>query len=184
MTSPRLLIALSLILLTLSACTNLRESLGLGRSAPDEFSVVDRPPLSLPPDFGLRPPQPGMLRPQEVDQSKRASEIVFGGTPSAVPSADSTAASDSEKALLTATNAAKADPNIREIVDHEDAQKVVASKHLVEQLLWWKRDEKPGVVVDPVVEAERIKEAKEKGEPLNQTPTAIIERQKTGWLDL
>ena len=33
---------------------------------PDEFAVVTRAPLSLPPDYGLRPPRPGAARPNEA----------------------------------------------------------------------------------------------------------------------
>ena len=44
---------------------------GLTRDVrPDEFTVVTRAPLSMPPDFTLRPPQPGAARP--VEQSDRS----------------------------------------------------------------------------------------------------------------
>ncbi|MBM3507404.1 MAG: DUF3035 domain-containing protein, partial [Alphaproteobacteria bacterium] len=43
----------------LGGCSNVRESLGLVRQSPDEFTVVTKSPLVLPPDFGLRPPIPG-----------------------------------------------------------------------------------------------------------------------------
>ena len=45
--------ALSLALaaaLTLSACAGAKEELGLTRSAPDEFAVVKRAPLEMPPE--------------------------------------------------------------------------------------------------------------------------------------
>ena len=35
-------------------------------SGPDEFAVVTRAPLSMPPDYGLRPPRPGAARPNET----------------------------------------------------------------------------------------------------------------------
>jgi hypothetical protein len=87
--------------------------------------------------------------------------------------------------LLNETGAAKADPNIRSIVDRETADKVVGSKHLVDDLLFWKADEpKPAAVVDAPAEAERIKEAKEKNEPISGNRTPVIERDKSGWLGL
>lgn len=165
--------------LTLTACGEMRESLGLGRNQPDEFAVVDRPPLSMPPEFGLRPPVPGTPRPQDVNMSQRANDVLFPGNGST-----GNDASESEKALLAVTGAAKADPNIREVVDREAAQKAVASKHLVEELLWWKPKEKPATTVDAPAEAARIKEAKDKGEPLNQGSTPVIEREKGGFLGL
>jgi hypothetical protein len=41
---------------------------------PDEFEVVQRAPLTIPPDFDLRPPKPGSPRPQEVSVDKLARE--------------------------------------------------------------------------------------------------------------
>lgn len=39
----------------LAGCSDFRQAIGTEKSAPDEFQVVVRPPLSLPPDFNLRP---------------------------------------------------------------------------------------------------------------------------------
>ena len=47
-----------------SGCESTRETFGLNKTAPDEFQVVSRAPLSLPPDFTLRVPDPGAPRPQ------------------------------------------------------------------------------------------------------------------------
>jgi len=182
MTNSRLLIVFGLTALALAGCSDLRENLGLGRSSPDAFAVVDRPPLSIPPDFSLRPPKPGEPRPQQVDMTERANDVLFNGK-SAITQ-DSGDMSESEKALLEATGATKAESDIRQIVDREASEKVVGSEHLVEELLWWKNDVKPGVTVDALAESARIKEAKDKGEPLNQSATPIIERDKSGWLGL
>ena len=45
----------SLIVAMLCACGMTRKSLGLEKDAPDEMLVVSRAPLSIPPEFGLRP---------------------------------------------------------------------------------------------------------------------------------
>ena len=42
-------------LLALSACSDFRQAIGKEKSVPDEFEVVIRPPLSLPPNFTDRP---------------------------------------------------------------------------------------------------------------------------------
>ena len=47
--------AFSLLALGLSACSDFRQAIGTEKSSPDEFEVVIRPPLSLPPGFGGRP---------------------------------------------------------------------------------------------------------------------------------
>jgi hypothetical protein len=41
-----------LLIAGLSACSDFRRAIGEGKSAPDEFQVVVRAPLSLPPGFG------------------------------------------------------------------------------------------------------------------------------------
>jgi hypothetical protein len=50
--------------------------------------------------------------------------------------------------------------------------------------LWWRKSETQGTTVDAPAEAERIKQAKEKDEPLNKGATPIIERKKSGWLGM
>jgi len=172
----------SIALLTLAACGDIRDDLGLGRSAPDEFAVVDRPPLSMPPDFTLRPPRPGAQRPQDVDMKQRAGNILFGEN--AGKGARTSGGSEAELSILAAAGADKADPNIRTTVDREASEKVVGSDHLVQDLLWWHKKGSPAATVDATAEAARIKEAKEKGQPLNKGATPIIEKEKTGWLGL
>jgi hypothetical protein len=134
----------------------------------------------MPPDFGLRPPRPGAPRPQLVDTSQQAKDVLF--TPDTAVSQQPV--SEAEKALLTASGAAKADPTIRETVDHEAAQKVEASPHLVERLMTIGQDEKPAVTVDAAAEAARIKKAQEENQPITQGATPIIEKQQSGWLGL
>ena len=179
MFSSRSFLLLSLTVLLVSACGEVREDLGLGRNPPDEFAVVERAPLSLPPDYGLRPPRPGAPRPQSVDTTQRASETLFNGQ----APVQANAPSEGEKALLAATGAAKANPDIRDVVDRESSQKVVASPHLIQRLLD-NSNEKPATTVDAVAESERIKKAQENNQPITQGATPVIEKQDTGWLGL
>ena len=65
--------ALAVLLpLVLSACQDAKRALGYEKMPPDEFQVVQRAPLSMPPDFSLRPPQPGATRPQEGTTREQA----------------------------------------------------------------------------------------------------------------
>lgn len=166
--------------LLLSACGDIREDLGLGRNVPDEFAVVDRPPLSMPPDFSLRPPRPGIPRPQEMGTDQQASSAVFGEKGVAKKQAPSS----SEQALLEASGASKADSNIRDVVDRESAQKVAPSEHLVDRLLNWRDNQPPSTTLDAQAEAERIKKAQDNNELLNEGATPVIEKKKSGWLGL
>lgn len=181
-------LAVAGLLLVLGGCSGTADALGLGRNSPDEFAVVDRPPLSLPPDYALRPPRPGASRPQEVKMPERASQTLFGGASGkdAFLSSSTTPAdaSDSEKALLSSASTTKAEPNIRETIDREASQKVVGSQKLVDEILWWRDPASSATTVDASAEAKRIKEAKDKGESVNTGATPVIEKSKSGWLGL
>jgi hypothetical protein len=99
-------VCLSLVLV-LPGCTDFRRALGMDRVGPDEFAVESRAPLTIPPDFDLRPPQPGAQRPQEVTAAERARKVIdtagpgepgkqaapalrpaAGGLPGSLPQAD------------------------------------------------------------------------------------------------
>jgi hypothetical protein len=63
-------------MLLLSGCTDLKRAIGLEKTSPDEFAVESRAPLEMPPDFDLRPPQPGASRPQEKSSDKLARQVI------------------------------------------------------------------------------------------------------------
>src|SRR5260370_22273027 len=67
--------------MTLGGCTDIRRALGMEKVIPDEFAVVSRAPLAVPPDFSLRPPQPGAAPSQEVAAQDRAKDAVFRACP-------------------------------------------------------------------------------------------------------
>lgn len=179
MNQAKLLMVLGLPLLLAGCGGGLTETLGLGRSMPDAFAVVDRPPLSLPPDYTLRPPEPGKPRPQEINMTQRASQILLGADQ---PKAQGRSAG--EESLLNAAGSAQADPHIRDVVDREEAQRVVASKTLIDSLLVWRNNQPPAATVDAAAERERIQKAKADGAPVNQGATPVIEKQKRFFLGL
>ena len=83
-----LLVAVFFALGLTSACESERSVFGEEKKAPDEFAVYSRAPLSLPPDFGLRPPKPGADRPQVVAPRNDARKALLGNsTPPPAPKA-------------------------------------------------------------------------------------------------
>lgn len=56
----------------LSGCSDFKQMIGLNPTMPDEFEVESQAPLTIPPDFALRPPKPGAKRPQDVSADKLA----------------------------------------------------------------------------------------------------------------
>jgi Protein of unknown function (DUF3035) len=79
--SRRLAIAVACAGALLSGCSNFKQTLGIEPTAPDEFAVESRAPLTIPPDFQLRPPQPGAGRPQEGNISDKAQRVVDNAGP-------------------------------------------------------------------------------------------------------
>jgi len=73
---PLLTVACLCASLVLPGCTDVRRVIGLDRVGPDEFMVESRAPLTIPPEFDLRPPQPGAARPQEVTAADKARRVV------------------------------------------------------------------------------------------------------------
>lgn len=62
------------------------ERLGYELKGPDEMAVIKRPPLTVPPDYNLRPPRPGESRSNADDASRAARETLVGPS-SELPSA-------------------------------------------------------------------------------------------------
>ena len=58
----RVLVASALVAATglgLAGCNSTRNALGMTKVTPDEFRVVSKAPLVVPPEYALRPPAPG-----------------------------------------------------------------------------------------------------------------------------
>jgi hypothetical protein len=65
----------------LAGCSNWKQTLGIEPLPPDEFAVESRAPLTIPPDFNLRPPAPGAPRPQEVSSASKAQGVIDNAGP-------------------------------------------------------------------------------------------------------
>ena len=169
------------ILLATAACGNVRQQLGLDKSPPDEFRVVARPPLSIPPDYALRPPQPGAPRPQDTPIVEQARQTVFRAEPAAARGRELPAdASRSEALLLRQAGADKANPNIRQVLADEGDRYEQPDRSIVDRLAFWREKEPAGIVVDPQQEAQRIRENQALGRPVTEGETAIIRRRRRG----
>ena len=73
---------LSLVgVVAVAGCTDFKKSIGLEQTMPDEFAVESRAPLTIPPDFDLRPPTPGAPRPQEKSADQQAKDVMAEAGP-------------------------------------------------------------------------------------------------------
>jgi hypothetical protein len=91
--------------------------------------------------------------------------------------------SPGETALLAHAGAGRADPTIREAVDRESTQLVEADQTLLDKLIFWRKPEEPGTVVDPQREQQRIRENAALGRPASEGDTPSIKRRKRAPLE-
>ena len=169
---------------TLSACEGgIGDALGLGKSAPDEFAVVRNAPLTLPPDFTLRPPRPGEARPNEESVREQARVALFNEAGALAIDDSTAAATRGEAAFIERAGAADVDPNIRHVVDREFSGYASEDESFIDSLLFWQEEQLPGEVVDAAAEAERLRENAEAGEPVTAGETPTIKRREKALLE-
>ena len=160
-----LTIGLSAVL-ALSACQDTKRALGLEKSVPDEFAVVNRGPLVVPPDFKLRPPVPGADRPQELSAAEQARSSLVGRAK--LDSMRSRGLSRGEVAILAKAGADVTAPDVRKTVDRESSVFAAEEKQFTHKLINWK-DEKlgEGTAINPAAEAKRLADNKAMGKKPN-----------------
>lgn len=167
----------------LGGCSKAREAFGLAKSAPDEFAVVTRAPLSMPPDYGLRPPSPGTTRPQEGTVQQEARRILLQSGAGNGRRAAAGGFSRGERALLGRAGAGNADPSIRATVDRESSVLAAENDGFIDSLIFWQKREPAGVVLDPARESRRLRDNAALGEPATKGATPVIKRRKRGFLE-
>lgn len=185
--APRRLAKLLILLalpLAVSGCDRTRDALGLTKKSPDEFAVVTKAPLVLPPEFGLRPPQPGAPRPQDVQARDRAQAALGGGTlTQGARSPTSSSRSAGETALLQQAGAVNPDPDIRRKVNDEFTQLAERDQSFVDRLVFWQESAQPGLAVDPVKETQRLRENAATGKAPSEGSVPTIKRRERGPLE-
>ena len=134
----------------LTACgEKTKQNLGLVNTPPDEFAVVTRAPLSVPPDYTLRPPRPGAGRPMEMSTQEQARQTIFGEN-----NTMQTGVAPSDT-FLSKVGVQNADPNIRTVIDSE---KGADNRTTAERLLFMSGGKDEGEPLDPNAEYERLKQ--------------------------
>jgi len=155
----------------LSACNpaEVKDTLGITKKAPDEFRVVSRPPLSVPPEFSLRPPQEGTPPGPSAAESQARGLVTAGSGDTAVtPVSSGGVPTTAESQFLSRTGADRADSNVRDEIYEETAKP--KEKEWWESWTLWedpKNKQPEDDVVNAAKEAERIKQNKEAGLPAN-----------------
>ena len=128
------------------------------------FQVVARAPLSVPPDFTLRPPQPGATRPQEGTTRDQARATLLGERSGV--SLSLVGRNSGDMALLTRAGASQAQPGIRELVDKESQSLAEAGNSFTDKLVFWRKPEAAGA-------GEQLDAAKEASACARTRPSAV-----------
>jgi len=165
------ILVLGLAAISLTGCAETKKTLGFTKQVPDEFTVVQRAPLAMPPDYTLRPPQPGAARPQETSTSDVARSAVFGEEKPAAAKK----ASSAEASLLQQTGGSVASSEVRALVDEETSIIEPHEQPVADRLLNMGNTEPAASVVDAKAEAERLKENKKQGKSVTdgETPSKV-----------
>jgi hypothetical protein len=176
-------------LTTLAGCGSgtVRDTLGLDRPSPDEFRVVSRPPLSVPPQFDLRPPSLETSSPTGIRSDAKAQSLIRGGAAgTAVVPVESKSlektSSKGESQFLKNIGAYSADPSVRDQLQQQQAVK----EQKEEEAGWWDvlstGTERKEPVVKAEGEAERLKKNKQAGKPVTEGETPETGTRDTGVL--
>jgi len=128
----------------------LRNAIGIAGDAPDEFLVVSKAPLVMPPDMNLRPPRPGATDLGQTDLRGDARASVTGAANGAGTAAG---ASPGEQAILARANAGADASSIREELLREEGI-VRKERTIADQILGSGEGEQ---ALDPWSEAERLR---------------------------
>jgi hypothetical protein len=159
-------LALTGAVAALGGCSSVNSALGMTKVTPDEFRVVSKAPLVVPPDYALRPPAPGEPRPQEL-QPESSARLALLGQQEAVNR------SPGESILAKKAGAGKADPLIRYVMDDEYGALSHKDKSFADKVMFWKKGAPDNSVmteakvaataaatatpVDPIAEQAKIK---------------------------
>jgi len=149
--------------MALSGCEALRSASGSAKDSPDEFAVVTKAPLVIPPDFNLKPPAPGTAPTNQIEPTQAAQQALFStADPNAVASALPATMSPGERYLLAAAGVQNADPAIRRQLASDARGMRAGDDSFTNDVLFWKGPEPaPGSTpVDADTEARRIDAAR------------------------
>ena len=105
-------------ILILSSCGTVRDSAGVNRKVIDEYSVIENPPLVIPPDFNLLPPEQISSKDILDTDNELAKEILFGLEDTEILTESNTSLINE---IINETEADEVDDSIRDSINEEFA---------------------------------------------------------------
>jgi hypothetical protein len=169
-----------------SGCESARKAFSSDKTAPDEFAVYSRPPLSLPPEFKLRPPTPGIELKRGDTATTLAKRAIISQTVRRTAKPLPAKGSPGVLALLRDTGGLTSTPDIRATINEETSILSSQDQRFVDKLIFWVDEQEPGgTIVDAKNEQKRIQKNQALGKPINEgeSPEIKVKRNKKGILD-
>ena len=114
----QILLLITFASLMLSSCNSVRESAGVNRKVIDEYAVIENPPLVIPPNFNLTPPEQIKAKDINNTDSELAKEILFGLDDTGVEIDDNT---NLMNEIVNESQGNDFEENIRNIINEEFA---------------------------------------------------------------
>lgn len=163
-----------LAVLSLTGCDRTRRTLGLNRTVPDEFAVATPAPLSIPPDFNLRPPAPGSEREREATASEQGRTVLIGRA--RLLDYQNRGFSGGETAILGLAGADNVLPDIRSTINKEVSAFAPEERGFTNRLLFWREGTSEATALDPAAEMRRLSENAAAGKKPNEGPIPVIRK--------
>jgi len=151
----------------LFSCSSVRESAGVNRKSIDEYQVIENPPLVIPPDFNLLPPEQLSSKNIEDTEKELAKEILFGLDNPELNSNEST--STMEK-ILKEVKADSIQDDIRNQIDENFANEKSTSNYENE----WETESE---VLNSIKESERLRNQLLTGDTSEAEVVPIVEEK-------
>jgi hypothetical protein len=181
------LVLLCAVAAGISGCDSIRSAAGEGKDSPDEFAVVTKAPLVIPPDYNLRPPAAGAGPTNQLEPTQAAQAALFNSDPATVAASLPATMSTGERYLLANAGVQNADPAIRQEIAADMSSTRAADDSFTNSLLFGSTAPSGAAPVDADAEARRIDAQKAGGTTAAPPPPAAPpapppeEHHDSGW---
>ncbi len=138
--------------ISISGCASASKRLGLKSTAPNEFNIITKAPLIVPPEYNLRPPRTGESSSENNYSQEAARQALIGDVDDADPS-------QGELVLLAKAGAPRANQEIRVEIDGDNSVER-KTESFSNRVLFWENGKAykgAGIPLDAEEEARRLK---------------------------
>jgi hypothetical protein len=116
--------------MSVTACSGVRRAVGADKVSPDEFRVVTKAPLVVPPEYNLRPPAPGEPRAADLVTEEMAASAAYADY-------SLTTASSAEQLLVSKLAGGQSESVIRAQIDIENGV-IQKRRGFANRILFWR----------------------------------------------